>query len=47
MLIIMIKSKDENYIIVKYTSNNNNIYASKYLTYIPSEEELKLLINNI
>ena len=37
---------DKNEAVVKYTlpEDNNQIFASQYMTYLPSEEELKQLI---
>ena len=42
--ILLCSEKDET--IVKYSvlNDKNNIYASKYLLYLPKEEELKQLI---
>lgn len=44
MGILLCAEKDET--IVKYSiiNDKNNIYASKYLLYLPKEEELKQLI---
>lgn len=38
---------DKSDTLVKYTlpEDNNQIYASKYMTYLPSEEELKRELN--
>ena len=38
---------DKSDTMVKYTlpEGNNQIYASKYMTYLPSEEELKQELN--
>lgn len=43
--IILCQNKRES--VVKYTlpDNNEQIFASKYQTVLPSKEELKLLIN--
>ncbi len=42
--ILLCTEKDET--IVKYSvlNDNKNLYASKYLLYLPKEEELKALI---
>ena len=43
--ILLCTDKDET--IVKYSvlSDNNNLFASKYMLYLPKEEELKQLID--
>jgi len=44
--IILCKTKDDALVKMTLPENNNQIFASKYLTVLPSKEELKRLIDN-
>ena len=44
--IILCKTKDDALVEMTLPENNEQIFASKYLTVLPSKEELKRLIEN-
>ena len=45
----LILCADKNESVVKYSvlNDNKNLFASKYLTYLPSEQELKAIIDEV
>lgn len=44
--IILCKKKNDTLVEITLPENNEQIFASKYLTILPSKKELKELINN-
>lgn len=45
-LIILCKKKNDTLVEITLPENNEQIFASKYMTVLPSKKELKELINN-